>query len=49
MLYQIIIIRPGEPCDHLICVERTPEAAQRTKGIIESRCKVSVRISEAAE
>ena len=46
MLYQIIIVRPDKPCDELICVERTAEAAQRTKSIIESRCKVSVRINE---
>ena len=49
MLYQIIVIRPGEPCDHLICVEHTPEAAKRTKDIIETRCKVSVRINEVVE
>lgn len=45
MLYQIIVVRPGKP-DELVFVEHTEEAAQRTKSIIESRCKVSVRINK---
>lgn len=49
MLYQIIVVKPGEQCDHLISVEHSMESAQHFKSVIETRCKVSVRIKEVAE